>query len=160
MKAVGFSVLLAVLIASPALAQMRDAVELKRSMIQTERKMIVSANMPLTEEESKAFWPVYNELHETLRRLNDRRTDLIIDLANEFDILSGERAQEMVKEALDIEEERIKIQRKFLGKFNKVLPPKKVARFYQIENKLNARVAYELASRIPLIGADVASPPQ
>ena len=95
-----------------------------------------------------------------MRKLNDRRTNLILDLISEFDDLSGERAQDMVKEALSIEEKRIKLQRKFLGKFNKVLPPKKVARFFQIENRLNARISDELLSRMPLIDPDVAAPPE
>lgn len=159
MKTVGFFVLLMLLASSQAFAQARDAVEVKRSVIATERKMIVSANMPLSEEESAAFWPVYNEFQDTMRKLNDRRTNLILDLITEFDDLSGERAQDMVKEALSIEEQRIKIQRKYLGKFNKVLPPKKVARFFQIENRLNARISDELLSRMPLIDPDVAAPP-
>ncbi len=160
MKTVGFFVLLMVLASSQAFAQARDAVEVKRSIIQTERKMIVSANMPMSEEESAAFWPVYNEFQDAMRKLNDRRTNLILDLISEFDDLSGERAQDMVKEALSIEEKRIKLQRKFLGKFNKVLPPKKVARFFQIENRLNARISDELVSRMPLIEPDVAAPPE
>ena len=160
MKTVGFFVLLMVLASSQAFAQARDAVEVKRSIIQTERKMIVSANMPMSEEESAAFWPVYNEFQDAMRKLNDRRTNLILDLISEFDDLSGERAQDMVKEALNIEEKRIKLQRKFLGKFNKVLPPKKVARFFQIENRLNARISDELLSRMPLIEPDVAAPPE
>lgn len=159
MKTVGFFVLLMLLASSQAFAQARDAVEVKRSVIATERKMIVSANMPLSEEESAAFWPVYNEFQDTMRKLNDRRTNLILDLITEFDDLSGERAQDMVKEALSIEEQRIKIQRKYLSKFNKVLPPKKVARFFQIENRLNARISDELLSRMPLIDPDVAAPP-
>ncbi len=160
MKTVGFFVLLMVLASSQAFAQARDAVEVKRSIIQTERKMIVSANMPMSEEESAAFWPVYNEFQDAMRKLNDRRTNLILDLISEFDDLSGERAQDMVKEALDIEEQRIKLQRKYLGKFNKVLPPKKVARFFQIENRLNARISDDLLSRMPLIEPDVAAPPE
>jgi hypothetical protein len=39
----------------------------------------------------------------------------------------------------------------FLPKFRKVLPEKKVARYYQLENKINAVVEYELAKQIPLV---------
>jgi hypothetical protein len=35
--------------------------------------------------------------------------------------------------------------------FAKVLPGTKVARFYQIENKLDAVVRYEMAGQIPLV---------
>jgi hypothetical protein len=32
-----------------------------------------------------------------------------------------------------------------------VLPPKKVARYFQIENKIRAALKYELAGEIPLV---------
>ena len=38
----------------------------------------------------------------------------------------------------------------YLPRFQKVLPPKKVAKLYQIENKARALVNYELARGIPL----------
>jgi hypothetical protein len=33
----------------------------------------------------------------------------------------------------------------------KVMPAKKVARYYQIENKLEAIIKYELAKEVPLV---------
>ena len=39
----------------------------------------------------------------------------------------------------------------FVPKLSKVLPPKKVARYLQIENKIRALVKYELAGEIPLV---------
>jgi hypothetical protein len=39
----------------------------------------------------------------------------------------------------------------YQSKFGAVLPATKVARYYQIENKLRAAVNYELADAIPLV---------
>ena len=39
----------------------------------------------------------------------------------------------------------------YLPDFRKVLPDVKVVRFYQIENKINAALMYQLAADIPLI---------
>lgn len=161
MKLFGIVALLALFVASPALAQqVRDKVELTRSVIAAERKLIVASNLGLSEQQSEAFWPVYNDFQEALRKVNDRRANLIMELAKNFDTLSGDKAQAMLKEALDIEAERTKLKRKSIGKFNKVLPAKTVVRYFQIENRLDSVINYELAESIPLVRPDVAAPPQ
>ena len=161
MKLAGIFALLGLFISSSALAQQaREQVELSRSVVQTERQIIVANNMGLTEQEAEAFWPVYKDFQEALRKVSDRRADLILERAKEFNSLSGEKAQKMLKESLDIQAERTKLKQKFIGKFNKVLPPKKVVRYFQIENKLDSIIDYELAGSIPLVRPDVAAPAQ
>ncbi len=161
MRLAGIFALLGLLISSSALAQQaREQVELTRSVIQTERQIIVASNMGLTEQEAEAFWPVFKDFQEAMRRVSDRRADLILELAKEFNSLSDEKAQEMLKEYLKIQGERTKVKQKFVGSFNEVLPPKKVVRYFQIESKLDSVIDYELAARIPLVRPDVAAPPQ
>ena len=43
-----------------------------------------------------------------------------------------------------------KLRRKYVKRFMKVLPAKKVLRYYQIENKLDAMIDMDLAAMIPL----------
>jgi hypothetical protein len=43
-----------------------------------------------------------------------------------------------------------KLRQAYLPKFRKVLPEVKVVRYYQIENKIQAALFYELAKNIPL----------
>ena len=161
MKFAGGIALSAMLIAAPALAQQaRDVVELTQSVIQTKRKLIVATNLGLTEEQSELFWPVYKDFQEALRTVNDRRADVILELAREYDGLTGEKAQELLKQSLDIEAKRTALKKKFIGKFNAVLPPKTVVRYFQIENKLDSIINFELAGAIPLVPPDVAAPPQ
>jgi hypothetical protein len=56
----------------------------------------------------------------------------------------------MLKEFMAIQNEKTKVQSKYVDRFRKVLPARSVARFYQIENKLDAIVSYDLASEVPL----------
>ena len=42
------------------------------------------------------------------------------------------------------------ILKSYAPKFQRVLPPVKVVRLYQVENKLRALLHYELAKQIPL----------
>jgi len=134
-----------------AFAQATDEIEVMRSMAQTERKLVIAKNMNLTDAESEAFWPVYNDYHEKMRKVNDKRVKAIQQLGREWDTLSGERSQEILKDYLDFQEQRLKLRKKYLKKFNDVLPPKKVTRYYQVENKLDIMFDFGLAGSIPLV---------
>jgi hypothetical protein len=52
---------------------------------------------------------------------------------------------------MGIREQTLKIQKKYVGEFEEVLPLMLVARFYQLENKLDAIIAYDLAMSIPVL---------
>ena len=131
-----------------------DEEELTRQIIESSRKLIVSRNMQLTEQEKEAFWPLYEQFQEKLSAINERTIRLIEEYALEYYTLSDDKAKSMLREALSIEEDRLKLRKKFLKKFESKLPAKTVARYYQIERKLYAIVQYELAIQIPLIKPD------
>lgn len=145
------ALVLALSMSSAVLAQEASGIEVARALVEAERKLIVATNVGLTDAEADAFWPVYNDYRESIRKVEDKRVNLLRDLAAEFDTLSGERAQEMLKMAMSINEERIKMKRKHLKSFNKVLPLKKVVRYYQIESKLDTLIEADIAKAVPLV---------
>jgi hypothetical protein len=132
-------------------AQVHHEIALTRAEIQTERQAIVADNLPLTEEQSKAFWPVYRQYRAELAKLGDRFVALIEGYAKNYDTLTDPQAQEMIKEFLAIQKEEVGIKTSWVPKLGKVLPPKALARFYQIENKLDTIVRYQIADEIPLV---------
>jgi hypothetical protein len=121
-----------------------------RADIQADRTKVVAANLQLTEAESAKFWPVYNEYRGKVNKLDDRSLAMLQDYANNYENLSDEKAKELIKTSLDLEKQRLDLRRSYLGKFEKVLPWKKVARYYQIERKLDTAILYEAAQAIPL----------
>ena len=137
---------------SPALAQsVNDDVELIRSVVQTERKAVVAKNMQLTEAESEAFWPVYNEYEQAMRKVNTKRVDVLRRLAAEYETLTDEQAEALVKESFDFQQERVKVRRSFMKKFAKALTGKRVARFYQIDSKIDSIIDFDIARTVPLV---------
>jgi hypothetical protein len=128
-----------------------DNMQILRDKIQADKKLVVATNMTLTENEAKAFWPVYDSYQKDLIKLNDRTLKNIIDYAANIDKMSDEIAKKIVKEHLAIESDRQKLRQSYLPKFAKVLPYKKVMRYYQMENKIFAVVSYEAAKKIPLV---------
>ena len=122
-----------------------------REKLQAGEKQFVSQNLELTESEAKAFWPVYDSYHKTLTKLGDRMIALIDSYIKLSDTMTDQAAAKLVTDFLAIERERLTLRETYLPKFRKVLPMKKVARYYQLENKMMAIVHYEAASRIPLL---------
>ncbi len=144
--------------AQPAIAQvnekfadLNDEIEMLRSMAQTERKALIAEGMQLSPGESQAFWPVYNDYRAELVKVGDRRVKLITDYAASYETLTDEQAKTLLKQSFDIQDETVRIRKKYLKRFEKVLPVIKVARFYQLENKIDAVVNLQLAQQIPLV---------
>ena len=59
----------------------------------------------------------------------------------------------MLDEHLEIKSDLLKVQKKYLRQFRRVLRELTVARFYHLENKLDAEIDIALADVIPLFEA-------
>jgi hypothetical protein len=125
--------------------------EIVREKIRADKKLMIAENMEMTEDQAKAFWPIYENYQKDLARLGDRMVKLIQAYANEYQAMSDGVAKKLTDEYLDIESERQGLRKAYLPKFRKVLPDTKVARYYQLEQKIYALGSFELAAQIPLI---------
>jgi len=139
--------------AIPALCQEKpaDNMQLVLEKTRADKKLLVAENMELTESEAKGFWPVYDQYQDELFLLRARTARLINDYGEAYDKMTNEKAKKLVDEMVTIETLGAKLRQAYLSKFRKVLPEVKVGRYYQIENKINAVLMYELASKIPLV---------
>ena len=52
---------------------------------------------------------------------------------------------------MSIQEDRLSVRKSYLKKFKDPLSPKLLTRYYQIENKLQSAIDFELADKIPLV---------
>ena len=138
---------------TPALAQDKpsDNMQILREKVQADKKLLVASNMQLTEAEAKAFWPVYEKFQNEIFLLRTRTAKLIRDYAEASKDMSDEKATALLDELIKIEALGAKVKKAYLPKFKQVLPVKKVVRYYQIENKIQYTLYYELASQIPLV---------
>ncbi len=151
----GFRVAVALasfLMAAPAVAQTAtDELEAARAQIHADRKAIVAQLMQMTDTESAAFWPVYNLYREDVRKVDDRVVALMKDYGAQQDSLTDVQAQKMLDQWMGLRAERVGLQKTYVKKFGKALPAKKLIRYYQIENKMDAIIQYDLATNIPLV---------
>ena len=141
------------LLALPAAAQTASDMKILADKIKADKKLVVAANMQLTEEEAKGFWPVYEAYQKDLAAINKRLFGAIKNYADAYNKgpVSDETAKKLLNQAIAVEEAEVKLKRSYVPKLEKVLPGMKVARYVQIENKIRAVVKYELAAQIPLV---------
>jgi len=146
---------LAVLIALPAFAQDKPAsnMDILRQKIQADKKLLVAANMELTEAEATRFWPVYDAYQADLGKINARTVQLIKNYAAQYNAksLTDDVAQRLMQEALEIEQAEVTAKQAAMAKASAALPATKAARYLQIENKIRAVIKFELADGIPLV---------
>ena len=128
----------------PAIAELRQEVG-------QDRRDIVKANMLLTESEGTTFWPLYDQYRAARSKIGDRKVRLITDYAAARDSMSEEVAQRLTKEFLAIEKQTLAVKESYVAKMSKVLSARTVARFFQIDQKLDTAVDLALAANIPLV---------
>ncbi|MCP3956510.1 MAG: hypothetical protein GY719_01520 [bacterium] len=155
LKSRGLTTLLAtLLLLTPGLCfagQLQKEIDLTRSVVQDQRKGIVAASLPLSAEQQQAFWPLYDQYQAEMDDINDRTVKLLKEYSKHQDNMSDRRAGRLLDEYFSIEQAKLALRVLYRGKLAAVLPDKKVARFFQIENKMDAMLETELARGVPLV---------
>jgi len=129
---------------APAIAELRQEAG-------QDRRNIVRANMLLTETESARFWPLYDEYRAERQKIGDRRVRLITDFLAQEHSMSEDAARALANEDFAIGKDTSELKAKWYKTMTKVLSERTVARFFHIDEKLDAAADIALAANIPLI---------
>ena len=131
----------------------KEAVEEAVAIINLERKIIISQNINLSDDEKDRFWSLYKEYRSKMSSVGKRSFKMIADYADSLndDSLSNAVILRILKEYTSIERKKIGYKEEYIVKFQEILPPKKVFLFFQIENKFDANINFHIARTVPLI---------
>ena len=125
-----------------------EQILLKRVM--DDKRSVYAASLALSDPESRAFWPIYDEYEAKVKTLDDRFLNLVNHFAAEYDTLSDAEAADMLKEKMDIEKERMALKQSYTRRIAKAIPPKKALRYAQVETRIENIVRRDVYSLIPL----------
>jgi len=129
---------------APAIAELRQEAG-------QDRRDIVRANMLLTETESARFWPLYDDYRAERQKIGDRRVRLVTDFLAQKNSMTEDEARTLANEDFAIGKDTSELKTKWYKKMTKVLSERTVARFFHIDEKLDAAADIALAANIPLI---------
>ena len=155
-KTIGVAIVI-MLCGLPALSLAQDKstnnLEIMHEKLKADKKLIVAKYMELTESEAKKFWPVYEEYHKDLQKLNERLRSLLQSYATEYqsNSLTDDKAKKLLDEWIALDKDEASHRKTYAAKVLKVLPAKKAARYLQIENAFRVLLKYDLVAMVPLV---------
>jgi hypothetical protein len=152
-------VALVVLVAAPAAAQSQPPgpsttnLEILAQKLKADKKLLVAATVGVTDAEGKAFWPIYDAYQADLQKINERLKVGIDGYAKDYNAgsMTDAKASALTSEVIAIEEALVALKKTYVAKLAGVIPPVKIARYIQVENKVRAQINYELAAGIPFV---------
>ena len=144
---------IATILALPAAAQTASDMKILADKIKADKKLVVAANMQLTDAEGKNFWPIYDAYQKDLQGINQRTGALIVSYADAYKQgpVTDATAKKLLTEMMAIDGAEVKLKTTYVPQLEKAIPGMKVARYIQIESKIRAVIRYEMASQIPLV---------
>ncbi len=120
------------------MAQNAGDIALAKSVMTIERKAVFSQNMGLTDDESKLFWPIFEEYEAKKALTFEQSLKNLIDIADNFEAMTDEKAIEIVNDVLKNQQKDLKLLTQYQKKIAKALGGKKAFRFILIEEQINA----------------------
>jgi hypothetical protein len=142
-------------LASAAVAQTTGTtnMDILRQKIKADKRLVVAANLKLTDTEGAAFWPVYDAYQKDLQQVNQRLAAVVVAYADAYNKgpVTNDMAKKLLDEAMAVDDAEGKLKASYVPKILATLPATTAARYIQIENKIRAAIRYELAEGIPLV---------
>ena len=130
----------------------RESMEQAQTLIRSGVRQILRDELLLTEEESEAFWPLYDEYSAELADVSKNYVSVMVEFVDLYQAgdLDNDNSIRLLDDSLKMQMSVMETRQNYLPRFREILPGVKVVRFYQLENKVRAEVDAALALAIPL----------
>ena len=139
-----------------------------RANMQADRTVLITTGMNFNDKDGAAFWPIYKQYEYERSRLDDDRVAVIKEYTQKYPTLTDAEAKAMAEKMLEYDSRLAELKKKYYRKFNKVLPALTVAKFFQLERRVDLMMDMQVESSLPPLtqaqytvpGSSVAEPSQ
>jgi hypothetical protein len=144
-------IVIALLFVMPAFADDLDQyIQLLKTDLRADARDYVSKGMvTFTPEEAKLFWPVYDSYMAERGKFLDARLALIMDYADHYDTMTDAKAQELLNRRFEQLKLKNELDAKYRPKFAAALSPRRLVRFYQIQQELEVMIELKAIATVP-----------
>ena len=122
-----------------------------RTAVRADKKAYVASVMKLTDDEAKKFWPAYDAYQRTLDMTTREKNVTLEGVIAQDKPVSDPYAKQIAKDLIAAEEAEVKARRTLYNRLIKAVPPKTALRYLQLEAKIRAVQAYDIAQVMPLV---------
>jgi len=119
--------------------QRRNEEEMKK--IQDAKVAIITNRLSLTPEQSKGFWPIYNEFSQKKREMNRSIRQLIKGKGVDT---SDDQAMNSLKEVQDLKQKQVELEKEYQDRFLTVISAKQLTELYSAERDFNEMLLQRL----------------
>jgi len=119
--------------------------------VKADKRAYVASVLDLTPAEAKKFWPIYDAYQLDIDMANRKRSVALEGLIARDRPLSDLYAKQLANELIAADETEVRARRKMQNKLMRALPPKKAARYLQVESQIRAMQLYGIAEAFPLV---------
>jgi carotenoid cleavage dioxygenase-like enzyme len=135
---------------SPQVQSIRTDEQIILSQIMTDKRAVYAQAMKLTDEESRAFWHVYDEYEAKVKKIDDRFIQLVNDYAAKYSTMTDADAQQMLAAKMKLDRERMDLQQAYTKKIAKAVPAIKALRYAQVESRIDNELQRKVMQLIPI----------
>jgi hypothetical protein len=143
MKKISIAILFLFAFAIAVMAQPGPRGEKRQEKMEAFKIAFFTERLQLTPDESKAFWPLYNQFENERDDLKDK-----FDLEDKkLELLSDKEVEAAIMQHIEMEEQMVKLRRDYVRRFMEVLPVRKVALLQRIDRDFKVALLEEIKKR-------------
>lgn len=135
----------------PTPAQVAAGIDTMRMEVAAARKQAVAQNMNLTPDQATKFWPVYDAYRAEMKKAKDGEWMVVQKYAANQATMNDSVAKDLMTAWMASRKAQMDLRTSYMPKFAATVPWKQVARYFQIENKLDVMLEYQRSKVIPLV---------
>jgi hypothetical protein len=143
MRIINFLALTFAVFGFTALSAQQQAQQRDKEKIKADKIAYITTQLDLSVEEAQKFWPVYNEFEKKNEELNKSERDLNHELKTKGEQMSDTDFEKKLDQVMLIQKSKSDLQTEYYQKFKKVLPIKKVGKFYAAEREFRKQMLHE-----------------
>lgn len=125
-----------------------SAIELARADMRSQRNEIITATVQLRDTDAAAFWPIYRKYEYERSIVDDGRAAVIKEYAKKYSTITDADAKSMTDRMLDYDSRDIALKKKYVREFSKVLPATTVAKFFQLDHRIDLLMGMQVESSL------------
>ena len=137
-----------------------STIELARAEMRAKRNEIISITMQLSDKDAAVFWPIFRKYEYERSIVDDGRAAVIKEYTQKYTTITDADAQPMTERMLEYDSRDIALKKKYVKEFSKVLPATTVAKFFQLDHRIDLLVAMQVESSLPPLWSSQKTEPQ
>ena len=116
--------------------------------LQQERREFFTRELELTETESEAFWPIYNDLQNRKMKIMEEERNLMRYMRENAPNMNDQEIRKNLDKVHSLRDSMGSLEKEFYGsKFPEILPLKKVMKLYLVEIDFRRHLMHEIRGR-------------